>query len=232
MDKRAKRRDQRRRRAGKDYRTVDIGNGMEQAAPEAVFHAMAALPPDLDWTSLAGSVIPILPRRRPMPPATGEPVRVTLPPGIPTGFGIDIGPAFLVVGTSLLASWQVGTAGLVAAALENLRDRVRPIRPRDLVHELIDGVPVRVLQSGAGCASTLVLVPDELARILGPQRQCLIAPMRDLLISMPGDVDRGFAGWLNDEFSAMDPNGLALDAFVLEDGALRYESFRTGRTAA
>jgi hypothetical protein len=36
-------------------------------------------------------------------------------------------------------------------------------------------------------------------------------------------VDRGFAAWLTDEFASMDPNGLALDAFVLEDGALRYE---------
>ena len=50
--------------------------------------------------------------------------------------------------------------------------------------------------------------------------------MRDILISMPPDVDRVFAGWINEEFSEMDPNGLALDAFVLEDGAVRYEALR------
>jgi hypothetical protein len=36
-------------------------------------------------------------------------------------------------------------------------------------------------------------------------------------------VDRGFAGWLNEELATKDPNGLALDAFVLEGEAIRYE---------
>ena len=226
MSEHDKRRSKRRRNAGKDYRTYDLGNGVEQAAPEAVFRAMGALPPDLDWPVLAPSVVPILPRRRPMPAAAGDPFRVTLPPGIPTGFGVDIGPAFLVVGASLLESWPIGAADLVATGLANLRDRMHTVRPRDLVRQSIDGVSVRVLQSGVGCASALVLVPDELERIFGGQPQCLIAPMRDLLISLPGDTDRSFVGWLNDEFSEMDPNGLALDAFVLEAGALRYETLR------
>ena len=64
----------------------------------------------------------------------------------------------------------------------------------------------------------------ELQRIFGTDGQCLIAPMRDLLISLPIDADRELVGWLNEEFSTMDPNGLALDAFVLEGGELRYES--------
>jgi hypothetical protein len=229
MNDTEKRRAKRRRKAGKHYRTWDIGNGIEQATPEAVFRAMGGLPPDLDWEVLAPDVIPILPRRRPLPPQAGDPFRVTLPPGIPTGFGIDIGPAFLVVGTSLLASWPIGPADLVATGLDNLRARMRSVRPRDLVGQDIDGVPIRVLQSGVGCASALVLVADELVRIFGTQPQCLIAPMRDLLISMPPDADRGFAGWLNEEFSTMDPNGLELDAFALVDGTLRYEALRQPR---
>lgn len=221
-----KRRARRRRKAGKSYRTVDLGNGLVQATPEAVIRAMGGLPPDLEWPEMAPNVIPILPRRRPLPPQAGEPFRVTLPPGIPTGFGIDIGPAFLVVGESLLASWPIGPADLVATSLENLRSRMRPVRPRDLLRQAIDGVPVRVLQSGLGCASALVLVPDELRRILGGGPQLLIAPMRDILVSMPHDTDRRFAAWLNDEFAEMDPNGLALDGFVLDEEDLRYEALR------
>ena len=232
MNDTEKRRAKRRRKAGKSYRTVDLGNGMVQATPDAVRRAMGGLPPDLDWASMAESVIPILPRRRPLPPLAGEPFRVTLPPGIPIGFGIDIGPAFLVVGESLLATWPVDAAQLVATALENLRDRMRPVRPRDLVRQAIDGVPVRVLQSGAGCASGLVLVEDELRRIFGAQPQCLIAPMRDILISMPVDSDRRFVAWINDEFAEMDPNGLALDAFVLDDDGLRYETLGPRRPDA
>jgi hypothetical protein len=226
MNEQQKRRAKRRHRAGKDYRTVDLGNGMEGATPEAVLRAMGSLPPDLEWPVMAPNVVPILPRRRPMPPAAGEPFRVTLPPGIPTGFGIDIGPAFLVVGRSLMETWPIGPADLVATALDNLRDRMRPVRPRDLLQESIDGVPVRVLQSGVGCASTLVLVPDELQRIFGAGPQLLLAPMRDLLLSLPPDTDRAFAAWLNDEFAMVDPNGLALDAFELDEGELRYETLR------
>lgn len=226
MNDTEKRRTKRRRKAGKTYRTTDLGNGMVQATPEAVLRAMGALPPDLEWDVMAPNVIPILPRRRPMPPQAGEPFRVTLPPGIPTGFGIDIGPAFLVVGESLLGTWPIGPAELVATALENLRTRLRPVRPRDLVRQAFDGVPVRVLQSGLGCASALVLAPDELGRILGEAPQTLIAPMRDLLIALPPDVDRAFAAWLNDELAEMDPNGLALDAFAWGDGSLRYEVLR------
>jgi hypothetical protein len=229
MSETAKRRARRRRKAGKDYRTWDLGNGMVQATPEAVLRAMGGLPPDLEWEVMAPNVIPILPRRRALPPAAGEPFRVTLPPGIPTGFGIDIGPAFLVVGSSLLDTWPIGPADLVATALGNLRARMRSVRPRDLVRQAMDEVPVRVLQSGLGCASALVLAPEELERIFGPEPQCLIAPMRDLLISMPAGADRAFVAWLNEEFAGMDPNGLALDAFVLEDGRLRYEVLGQGR---
>ena len=227
MHEKERRRDTRRHAAGKDHATWDLGNGVVQATPEAVLRAMGGLPPDLDWDVMAPNVIPILPRRRPMPAMAGEPFRVTLPPGIPTGFGIDIGPAFLVVGSSLLETWPIGPPELVATALDNLRKRVQVVRRRDLVCQSIDGVPVRVLQTGVGCASALLLVPDELVRVFGPEPQCLIAPMRDLLVSMPLDADRSFVAWLNDEFSEMDPNGLALDAFVLEGGGLRYESFGT-----
>src|SRR4051812_3476268 len=224
MSEKEQRRARRRRKAGKDYGTNDLGNGMVQATPEAVFKAMGGLPPDLDWPTMAPNVVPILPRRRPMPPMAGEPFRVTLPPGIPTGFGIDIGPAFLVVGSSLLETWPIGPADLVATALDNLRARMRIVRARDLVGQAIDGVPVRVLQSGLGCASALLLAQDELERIFGREPQCLIAPMRDLLISMPAATDGSFVAWLNDEFAMMDPNGLELDAFSLGEGVLRYEA--------
>ena len=190
MHDKDRRRDKRRRKAGKDHSTWDLGNGVLQATPEAVLRAMGGLPP-----------------------------------GIPTGFGIDIGPAFLVVGSSLLETWPIGPAELVATALDNLRARVRAVRPRDLVAQSIDAVPVRVLQTGVGCASALLLAPDELMRVFGPEPQCLIAPMRDLLVSLPPDADRAFVAWLNDEFSEMDPNGLALDAFVLDGRGLRYEAF-------
>ena len=56
--------------------------------------------------------------------------------------------------------------------------------------------------------------------------------MRDLLVSLPPDADRAFVAWLNDEFSEMDPNGLALDAFVLEGGGAALRGVRDARGVA
>jgi hypothetical protein len=223
MDERERRRANRRRRAGKDYPAEDLGNGVEVATAEAVMRAVGALPRDLDWDELAPSVIPVLPRRRPLPPASGEPVRVTLPPGIATGFGIDIGPAFLVVGTQLMAGWPIEPADLAMQALENLRRLMRPVTARDLIRLDVEGVPARVLQTGVGCASAALLLPDELGRIFGRRRQLLLTPMRDLVVSLPPDVDGAFAAWLNEELATMDPNGLALGAFLLEGDAIACE---------
>lgn len=224
MDDRERRRARRRQRAGKDYPAEDLGNGVEVATAESVMRAVGSLPRDLDWDELAPSVIPVLPRRRPMPSFGGEPFRVTLPPGVATGFGIDIGPAFLMVAQPLLAGWPIEPDELVARALANLRARVRQVGSRDLIGLEVDGVPVRLLQTGLGCASALVLLPDELRRILGGHRQCLLAPMRDVLVSLPSTVDRVFAAWLNEELATMDPNGLALGAFVAEAGEVRAEA--------
>jgi hypothetical protein len=46
-------------------------------------------------------------------------------------------------------------------------------------------------------------------------------------VSLPRDVDRRLAAWLNDELAGINPNGLALDAFVLETDGLRYERLPT-----
>jgi hypothetical protein len=231
MNEHDRRRADRRRRAGKDYPAEDLGNGVEVATAESVMRAVGSLPRGLDWEELAPSVIPVLPRRRPMPAASGEPFRVTLSPGIVTGFGIDIGPAFLVVGTQLMAGWPVEPADLVARALANLCERMRLVGARDLVGIDIECVPARVLQTGLGCASALVLLPDELHRIFGRQRQFLLAPMRDLVVSLPPDVDRAFAAWLNEELATMDPNGLALDGFILDGGIVRYERLPRASTS-
>jgi hypothetical protein len=213
-------RSRRKRPRNKDYPALDIGNGIIQATPAAVLGALSRLPTDLDWSSVEEMVVPVFARRRPFPFETGTPVRVLLPPGVLTGFGVDIGPAVLHIGEDILATWPVDRDELVERALTNLRELTRRVRPRDVIDERLDGRPMRILQSGEGWASTLVLLEDELARIFGPAPQRFIAPMRDLLISMPASVEPDLAAWLTEELAAMDPNALALESFVLADGQL------------
>ena len=212
-----------RRAPGKDYPTVAVGNGMEQARTDAVLAALGGLPADLTWEEARERLLPLLPRRRPLPPTAGTPLRLVLPPGIETGFGLDIGPAHLVVGEQLAGAWGVDTAAVAAQALANARERLAASGPADLLAERIDGVPVRILQTGAGCASIAVLLPDELRRILGPAAALVITPMRDLLVALPPDAPAGFAAWLADELASIDPNGLATGVVRLHaDGRLSH----------
>ena len=64
----------------------------------------------------------------------------------------------------------------------------------------------------------LVLAPSELARIFGDGPSLFIAPMRDLVIALPGDAEPGLAAWLYAEVAADDPNCLAPMAFRFEHG--------------
>jgi hypothetical protein len=213
-----------RKRPGKTYRRIPINEHVSQASPDEVLRAMARLPSDLDWSAVAANVVPILPRRRSLPTETGAPLTLLLPPGIPVGFGVDIGPAVLHVGTDLVRTWGVEPAEVAMTALQNLGRKTAATRPRDLIDDRIDGVPVRVLQSGRGWASTLLLLPDELMRIFGGTDQAFVAPMRDLLVSMPGDTDPSFLGWLREELVCLDPNALAIEAFTLTSGQLAYRA--------
>ena len=76
------------------------------------------------------------------------------------------------------------------------------------------------------------LVRDELVRIFGDRPQRLIAPMRDLLISLPPAMPLETVAWLAEEFAAMDPNALALESFLLTDGALSCVPLRPAEAHA
>lgn len=208
------------RDAGYSGRRVPVNDHIDAAAIEDVLRAVQRFADVVDWPTLAPNVVPLFPRRRPTP-VPGQPLQVLLPPGIMTGFGVDAGPAVMHVGVESLAGWGVDVVEVTARALENVRLRSAPLRPRDLVAHGVGGVAIRALQSGQGIASTLLLVPDELRRIFGERPQTFVAPMRDLLVSVGGDVDPEYFDWLNEEFALLDPNALALDAFALEDGELR-----------
>jgi hypothetical protein len=175
--------------------------------------AIGRLDPDLPWDKVHDMVVPMMPRVRPYPGPAPDPVRALLPPGILVGFGIDIGPAITVIGSGLLESWRIDVATLAATALENLRDRAGACEPGIVHRDAVADVSVDLLQTGGGFAASLLLVPEFLERFFGPGPHLLVAPMRDILIALPGDVDRDFAGWLSEEFEVLDPNHLHLGGF-------------------
>ena len=142
------------------------------------------------------------------------------------GFGIDLGPASVRVSRALLETWQIGVDELTAAALANLRQRAFAPWLPPLVREPIAGHATIAFQSEDGWASTLLLAPDALEHVMGVEPRLFIAPMRDLLLGLPPDVDPELACWLTEEFEALDPNALALEGFLWRDRTIECRPIR------
>jgi hypothetical protein len=201
-----------------------LGPGMETADVATVMAALARFDPEMPWTQAQRRVLPMLPRIRPLPVPELDLARLMLPPGILVGFGIDLGPAITFVSTTLVERWQVDPPALAQAALANLHRRVDTCGRDQVIEDHVADVPVRFFQSRVGIAASLLLVPDCLERFFGPGPLLLLAPMRDLLIALPADIDREFAAWLAEEWEALDPNHLHLGGFRYEDGSVVPEA--------
>jgi hypothetical protein len=203
------------------------GPGVVVPTPEQVLEALSGFRGDAPWEELAPDLLPMFERRRPMPPEVPPSLTVVLPPGVSVGFGIDLGPASVRVSRMLLESWGIDVDELTSTALANLRRRAfAPALPA-VVREPIAGHPTVAFQSQDGWASALLLAPDALERVMGLEPRLFIAPMRDLLVGLPPDVDPDLACWLTEEFEALDPNALALEGFLWQDRRLECRPIRS-----
>lgn len=190
--------------------------------------AIGTLPDQLRWEDLRDALRPVFIRRRPLPPGVEKPITLKVQPGVTVALGADIGPAFLYIGREMLEQWPVDQDAAFDRAMANLRASVERERFVDMEYGTVAGVPLWWYQSHGGLASGLLLLEDELARRYGREPRLLIAPMRNLLIAAPFDADRELVGWLRDEISSEDPNGLDLPVFALIDGRLTID--RRGST--
>jgi hypothetical protein len=185
--------------------------------------AVNELPEDLGWDELRDGLRPVFVRRRPLPPGVEAPVMFRAALGLRVALGVDIGPAFLYVGSQLLASWPVSADAAFSLALDNLRESLVRERFAELEYAAVADMPIWWYQSQGGLASGLLLLEDELARRYGNEPRLLVAPMRNLLLAAPYDADRELLGWLRDEISLEDPNGLDLPIFELVEGRLSID---------
>lgn len=193
--------------------TATVGPDVHTPAMDDVMAAIHAAPRGDDWSQVSKLVIPVIPRVRPYPPGFPAPLRTMVPPGIAVSFGVDIGPAFMAVAAEQLAMLGITELELVRQALENLADRADKVRPSEVVRQAVNGVPVVALQTGRSIASVLTLVPDQLGRIFGAEPRTFLAPMRDVLLGFPVDVEPEVAGELYELIASQDPNCLAPTAY-------------------
>jgi hypothetical protein len=185
--------------------------------------AIDMLPAELSWEAVATRLRPMFVRRRPMPPGADRPLTFRVPPGVNVCLGLDIGPAFLYVGSAMSAEWPVSADEALAQAMANLRASIATERYIEMEFGTVADVPVWWYQSHGGLASGLLLLEDELRLRYGDEPRLLVAPMRNLLVAAPFDADRDLVAWLRDEIAFEDPNGLDLPIFALVDGRLTID---------
>jgi hypothetical protein len=194
---------------------------LSTASKDEVVRAIESVDLGAPWSEVAPALRLALPRRRPLPIDPAELPARDFAPGIRAVLGLDIGPAMLFVGHEQLAGWEVSAEAAFEQALDNVRARAAARHQFALVHERIADVPTLAFQSREGWASSLLLLPDELTRVVGERSGLVLAPMRDLILCLPLDTEREFAQYLLDEFAAVDINALDLPPFALVDGHLR-----------
>lgn len=204
--------------------SVPAGPGIHSASVQEVVEAVQAVPPPEDWPGLSRMLVPIFQRLRPYFDGFPEPLRVLVPPGISISFAIDIGPALLHVSPDIAAKWPVSLHEITQRALANVAERAAHVPVDRVLRQPVGHVPSAWLQSGIGGASTFVLQPRALPRLFGPGPHLFIAPMRDLLIALPADVDREFALWLYAELAEQDPNCLAPIGFWSDGSRVTLEA--------
>ena len=190
------------------------------APVDEVINAIESVDLTAPWSEVAPNLRLALPRRRALPVDVDELPTREFSPGIRAILGLDVGPAMLFVAPEQLAGWGVSADRAFDQALDNVRARVAARKQFALIHERIADVPTLAFQSREGWASSLLLLPDELTRVLGDRNGLILAPMRDLLVCLPLDAEREFAHYLLEEFAAVDMNALDLPLFALVDGHL------------
>lgn len=186
-ERRAHRKAKDRRRRDGGFEIQALGGTMDPGDLARMTKAFETFDPTAPWTTIAPKILPVLKRVwHPYPP-DAVPVHVQVPPGIPTGFGIDMGPGFSHVTPELVERWGVDQATLLGTALENLR-ALTHVEPPIVDRFRHDGVDIQVVQ-GQGWGSALVLLPDVLRPIVGTDPCILLAPVRNTLFALPDTVD-------------------------------------------
>lgn len=217
-----------RERRRRDERLVlhAIGGVMDAELQADILAAFERLDVTAPWSDIAGTILPVIQRVRQPYPIGLAPFTLTVPPGIPTGFGIDLGPAFGHVTAEMLDSWAVDVATVLATALDNLR-RLVVREPPQVDPFAVEGHAFLAVQ-GQGWGSALVLVPDVLAPILGPEPRLLMTPIRNTLVAMPESVDAdlavdlwlAFADGRHDELAVEPMRWTGHDVVALADRSL------------
>jgi hypothetical protein len=164
-----------------------VGGSMDPDVLRAIRAASRDLDPTAPWPTHASKLVPMIKRVwQPFPPEFA-PLAIDVPPGIPVGFGLDIGPAMHVLDAGFPERWGVDHATLLSTSLQNLQGLVRSEPP--VIQRFTDELAGDVVSvGGQGWGSALLLLPDVLQEILGDEPRVLLTPVRNHLVALTMEV--------------------------------------------
>lgn len=185
---------------------------------------MNAIPSDLGWDWTKDRLVPILERPGADPMPANPQLSAIADCGVSYGFGIDTELIFTRVTRSLAELWERDDTTIRDVALANLRRRLYDEDPTFAIPADGGGaLVVRALTTPEGCATSILLVPDVLRRVLGESDLILTAPTRSLLLAFPTDTPPESIDLITEEAERLDPHPLLLDPFRFTDGRLTWD---------
>ncbi len=188
----------------------------------AIQRAAKRMPKPVPWEWAKPRLVPMLSGPCIDPP--GSPiVRTTAGPGCAVEFGLEIGGVFLVVDAPVAERWECTPAQLLAASLDNLRKRTSRLSALDISTGVFSGRMTRMIRQ-PGWAASLVLLEDELLRLLGTQEQFIAVPSRAVLISFPITTPMRILADTIVDLEASEPLPLMYEPFLVQGGRLLWQS--------
>lgn len=189
----------------------------------ALRRAARQMPKPVPWDWAAPRLVPLLSRPAFDPPGEGL-VRVTTELGFAVEFGIDLGTAITEVDEPVAQRWECSPGQLMETAMTNLTKRAATLPATVVASGVLSGRQIRIIQRRPIWASSLILVPDSLMRLLGDHDQMIATAGRATLISLPIETPAEVAANIVVDFEMSDVRPLFFSPFMLVDRKLVWES--------
>jgi hypothetical protein len=206
---------------------VEIRTGFRRTAriirdDRAFRRAAAKMPKPVPWDWARPRLMPLL--AQPCVDLPGEErIRTVAEIGCAIEFGIDLGGHFPIVDRVAAERWECTVAQLQDAAMSNLARRVGSVATTAIQHAVMSGRAFRMLQSPAGCASSILLDRVQLKRLFGEHDQIIAAPGRHTLTSFPVDSPTLAVAEIVVDMEQSELAPLFLAPFALSDGEVIWE---------